>query len=840
MLGCTTSKNTSITRNFHNTTARFNVYFNGYESFKTGTKSIKDSYVYDFTQMLPVFLYSDPEQTKVASTDMDLAIQKGAKAITNHSITVKPKLKSKSKLTDKDKEFYNRTEFCNWIDDSYLLMGKSNFYTQEYTKAIRAFRLIMSQYKKEETAYEAMLWLSKTYIEQSKYSDALEMLDELNNDAKHPKKLDKEIKLTYTDLYLRQENYDKTITLLNQVLKTTHNKSNKARYKFILAQIYEAKGDLTTASEYYKQVIKLNPIYDIAFNAKIKRATAFNSGSGNANEIKKQLRKMLKDEKNIDYQDQIYYALANIEIKENNEPKGIEYFKLSVQTSVSNKTQKAMSYLALADIYFEIPDYLPAGAYYDSTMQNLPEDFENYDAISKKATNLVELVGYLSEVQLQDSLQKVAKMSESDRNALITSIISDITAKETAEKNALNPTYDAFDNVTTSTDGKWYFYNPTAVSQGITEFKKKWGTRTLEDDWRRSNKSIVSTFETDEVAEGEDSTKVTDNKMPEFYTQNLPLTDSLLEVSDKKIIESLYSAGDIYFNKIKDYDEAIKTFEDLNDRFPENIYLLESYYSLYLLYTLKEQDTKAEYYKNQVINNFPDSQYAKLLLDPTYLDQLVAIEAQATELYDQTLILYKSSNYEQVILNSQYAFENYKNSKTLPKFMFVKAMSYGQISNTDSLYSNLKLFVEKYPTDDAVEIAKEVLALVESGKFDMDIYNPEFSSPHYYVVAINSKKANLKNLNYKLAVASGNFTDETTYTVTEDVLDAGYTLLVVKTFENKENALLFYNYIITKFVLADLKPYEYEHFVISETNYNTFIKDKIIEKYLAYFKDNYL
>jgi len=839
-IGCTTKKNTVVTRNFHNITSYYNVYFNGYESFKIGNKAIKDKYVYNFNEILPVFLYSNAEQTKVGSSDMDLAIQKGAKAITNHSITVKPKLKNKSKLTDKDKEFYSKPEFCKWIDDSYLLMGKANFYTQEYQKAIRSFRLIMSQYKKENTKYEAMLWLAKTYIEQSKYSEAKDVLDELINDARHPQKLDKEIKLTRTDLNLRQENYDKAITLLLEDIKATRNKTTKARYKYILAQIYERKGDLINASEYYKQVIKLNPPYEMAFNAKIKRATAFNLESGNANEIKKQLRKMLRDEKNIEYQDQIYYALANMEIKENNEPQGIEYFKLSIQKSVSNKTQKAMSYLSLADIYFSKPEYLLAGAYYDSTMQNLPEDYDNYETISKKATNLVELVTYLTEIQNQDSLQMVAKMSEAERSQFINNIIEKVVAQEAVAANAtLGSTFES-NSEAVATTGKWYFYNPTAVSQGVTEFKKKWGTRTLEDDWRRSNKSAVSNFDNEDNADNEDSTKVTNNKMPEFYLQNLPLTDSLIKISDDKIISALYTAGDIYYNKIKDYDEAIKTFEDLNKRYPKNIYTLESYYALYNLYNLINRDSKAEYYKNQITSLYPESQYSRMLLDPDYINQLTSIEEQSNNLYLTTLDLYKARNYNNVIANTEFAYKMFSGSQAIPKFLYLKSLAYGQIGNTDSLIINLKKFIEIYPTDDAVELAKEIIASVESGKFDMNIYNVEFSSPHYYVVAIKKDKYDLKALNFKLTVASNNFSDAIKFSVDEINLDDYYSLLTIKTFDNKDNALLFYNQIITNFTLSELKPDDYEHFIISESNYNIFVKDKILEKYLMYFKDKYL
>ncbi len=836
---CSTQKNTKVTRTFHNTTSFYNIYFNGYESYKIGIKNINDKYAHDYEKILPVFLYSDAEQLKSGSAEMDIAIQKAAKAITNHSITTKPKLKSKVNMTERDKEFYSKSEFCKWIDDSYLLMGKANFHTKEYQKAIRAFRLIMTQFKKEETRFEAMLWLAKIYIEQEKFADAFDMLEELKNDVRHPKKLDKNIQLTYADLYIRQKNFEKAIPILFTAIKTSKNKTDKARYKYILAQIYEEQNDLTTAAIYYKQVIKMNPPYEMAFNAKIKRATAFNAGSKDAAEIKKQLKKMLKDEKNKEYKDQIYYALAKIEFKENNEDKAIEYFKSSVANSVANNTQKAISYLALADIYFAKPMYFLAGAYYDSTMQNLPKDFENYEEIYNSSIYLIDLVKHLTEIQNQDSLQRIAKMSEDDRNDFIDNIIKELTEKENAAKNALNPTFDPLDDNPTATGTKWYFYNPTAVAQGTAVFKKKWGNRTLEDDWRRSDKSI-STSDADITDPDADSTIVTDNKTREYYTQYLPLNDSLMEISEELIINSLFAAAEIYYSKIKDYEQAIITYEELISRFPNNIYIIESYYILYKMYQSLNNTTKAEYYKIQIINNFPDSKYAKLLLNPNYLDELNLIENQANILYDTTLNLYKTKNYLQVIDNANNASQNYKDSKTLPKFMFLKAMSYGQLHNTDSLNIILTDFVTKYPKDQAVEMANEIIAMIKEGKFNIDIYEMSFAKPHYYVLALKNGVYDLKTINYKLTVESSKYSETKIFTLEEHKLNDAYSLIVVKSFENKEEAIDFYLNIKTKSPIADMSVENFEHFVISENNYTTFIADKILEKYVMYFKNKYL
>lgn len=838
--GCTTEKNTLVTRTYHNTTARYNIYFNGTESYKIGVSSIKDNYLDNFNEILPVFLYSDDDQLKTASGDMETALTKCAKAITNHSITVKPKIKNSDEITEKDKQFYEKNEYCKWIDDAYLLMGKSNFYTQEYTRAMRSFRLIISQYKLENTRYDAMLWLAKTYIEQEKYTDAESTLNELENDVRHPEKLDLEINLTYADFYLRQEQYDDAIEYLEKGIEQTKNKRTRARYIYILAQIYEEIQDFNKASDLYKKVIKMNPPYELAFNAKIKRATVSDLGAGEISEVKKQLIKLLKDEKNIDFKDQIYYALANIEMKEGNTEDAIEYYKLSAQLSVSNNIQKSISYLALADIYFAVPDYLPAGAYYDSTMQFLDNDYYDYEAISLKAENLSELVGYLKEVQLQDSLQMLANMSEMERLAVIDKIIADITKAEEEASVKESGTYtDPIDNIEIS-GGSWYFYNPTAVSLGITEFKKKWGDRKLEDDWRRRNKAMILDDEIIDDAIADDSTRITDNKTREFYLQDIPLTDSMIEVSDNKIIEALFSTGDIYYKKMEDYEEAIFTYEDLIDRYPDNKYLLECYYALYNINLLLKQNSKSEYYKNQIVNFFPDSKYAKMILNPYYIDELAEIEQEANQLYETTLSYYKSGDYSLVIENEEIARETFPDSETLSKFLFLKALSHGKLKNIDSLSAILTQFIEEYPNDLAVEVATGILATIESGKYNMEIYSDEPEMPHIYVIAFKTKSFELNTIKFKLTVISGDYSIDTEYKIESSEFDENYTILTIKTFENKEDAIGFYDEVITSFTFSDLSPDDYEHFVISESNYNVFIIDKYIEKYLTFFTNNYL
>ena len=847
LTNCSTKKNTPARRAFHNLTAHYNVYFNGYESYNAGKKKIKEQYKDNYIEILPIFRYADKQSVSIASSDMDRAITKSAKTITNHSITVKPEIKDRRNgLTQKDKDFYKKNEFCKWVDDCYLLMGKANFYNQEYAKSTRSFRRILNLYKTENTRFEATLWLIKTYIKQEKYKDAHKYLTELEADVRHPENLDKEINLTFADLYIKQKNYLKAILRLENAIELTRKKKEKARYYFILAQLNFEIGKFTESSNLYKKVLKMNPPYEMAFNAKINRATAFRSGD-DLEDIKKDLRKMLKDDKNEDYKDQIYYALANLEFNAGNEKKAIEYYKLSAETSVSNDIQKALSFLALADIYFKKPNYLVSGSYYDSTMQYLNIDYSNYYAVSVKANNLIELVEYLKEVQLQDSLQMVASWSEKKRNDYIDKIIKEVIEEEKRREEEAQQGGDFYDpnnpnqgNNNQSQGGKWYFYNPTLVSRGQNVFQQKWGNRKLEDNWRRHNKAMTNNSENEnEAGDAIDSTLVTDNKTREFYLQHLPLNDSLMEISHAKIIEAFFNAADVYEKKIKDYEEAIKTYEELNKRYPENIYLLETSYRLHKLCEKTKKTSRADFYKNQIITQFPNSKYAKILKDPTYIQRLIGIEKQALQLYDITFLNYKEEKYSEVITNANIALSKYPESDTYPNFLYLKAASYGHIGNNDSLYIILKDIQNNYSSYDIAKLATDVIEVIESGKFDTDIYNSEPQQEHFYVLYIN-KSNDLNNVKFKISSQAANFSDSVKFNIIIQDFNNTHKLIIVKSFKNKNQSLNFYNSIISNFILNEIKPDSYEHFTISKNNFDIFYDDKIIEKYLMFYKNTYL
>ena len=361
--GCSTEKNTRASRTFHNVTSHYNVYFNANESVKEGLLTIDERIEDDFTRLLPIYKESDPSAAKMVKSDMDYAVIKCSKLIEMHSITKKPK--RKRKRTRKYQEFASQEEFNKWIDDSYLLMGKAYYYQQNYFAAIENFSYVVRKYPDEESADEAQVWLIKAYTELERFIEANEVIQAIQAYENFPKKFERELAIATANYYVKQQEYGEAIKMLDIAIKKTTWRRNKARLQYIIAQLHQELGQNDMASEAFRKVTRMNPGYKMAFNARINSAGVF-SGEGNTADLIKELNKMLRDKKNIEFRDQIYYALGNVYFREGEREIAKDNYKSSVSSSYKNQYQRALSSITLADLYFDDFNYRGSQSYYDS------------------------------------------------------------------------------------------------------------------------------------------------------------------------------------------------------------------------------------------------------------------------------------------------------------------------------------------------------------------------------------------------------------------------------------------------------------------------------------------
>jgi tetratricopeptide (TPR) repeat protein len=861
---CSNQKNTAMRRGYHNLTAHYNVYFNGNEGFKKGVAKFEETYQDNYTDLLPVMLFPDNSSASSISSDMEYSIKKAVKLIKQHSITKRPKKRKSTSTTflpgskgraSKNKEFNQQTEFCKWVDDAYLLMGKAHLYKRDFVPAIKSFEIVINDFGKFGLKNQALLWMARTYVENNDFVNASKIIDQLDAERNFPEKYRADFELIQASFFMKQKKYEYTIDHLEDALKFVRKKQTKARICFILAQLNQRLGNQSKASAYYAQVIKYNPPYSLAFTAKINRAGVF-SGSG-GEDIEKQLRQMLKDDKNIDYLDQIYYALANVELKRKNVPEAEKNFKLSAASSVSNDNQKAMSFLALADINYSRADYLTAQAYFDSTMSYLDPKFSEYEKINEKAKMLKLLSDNLMIIQKEDSLQRIAKMPEKARIAFVDELIIKVKQQEERKKseqqneelnkrkvyNYGSDQVDPSSNPVSS--AKWYFYNPQAVSFGSAEFLKKWGRRKLEDNWRRKNKAIVMENYASETTNEQETTiadKAMDNKSREFYLKGLPISDTLINRSNQKIIKAYAKLGEVYAENLKEYKQSIFYLETLDKKFPDHQSQPTTYYQLYNYNTKLGNKSEAEKYKNLLLTKHPNSTYGKIVANPNYLSELNKNRKQADRIYEQLYAEYRNKNYSSVLAGCNDALATYPSNPLVPKFLILKAYCEGALGNTDAAKLAVEKVILQYPESEVINLAKDMAASIKrSEELKIEIYIAAPQKEHAYILILSNAQVNINQLKFDIqAFMLDNYPNEKIN-------------LNVEAFENKQIltcsplkdgnwAADFYRKLSDNEakVLKTLKKGEYNHFVISADNLTIFKANKDIERYLKFFVKNYL
>ncbi|WP_340111771.1 tetratricopeptide repeat protein [Maribellus mangrovi] len=878
--GCSTEKNTRASRTFHNVTSKYNIYFNAKESVKAGLASVDERIENDYTHILPIYKESDPSAVRMVKSDMDYAVAKCSKLIEIHSITKKPK--RKKRRTRKYQEFASQEEFNKWIDDSYLLMGKAYFYQQNYYAAIDNFSYVVRKYPQEETASEAQVFLIRAYTELERYIEANEVIQAVQTYEDFPKKYERELALATANYYMKQEEYGNAIKMLDIAIQKTFWRKDKARYQYIIAQLYKEMGENEKALEAFRTVARTSPDYAMAFNAKINSAGVF-SGEGNAEDLRKELNKMLRDKKNIDFRDQIYFALGNLDLREGDREEAKEDYKKSVASSFKNQYQRAFSAITLADLYFEDQEYRGAQSYYDSAMIIIDDTYPDYKNVEARYTNLTHLVDNLLIVEREDSLQKVAQMPEKEREELIARLMQEEQERQRNMENlamqgARSQGYYRSNRyrmgMGSSGGGGWYFYNPQTVSYGKVSFQQQWGRRQLEDDWRRSNKNTVTEYNEEELVQNEEEEqRVEDPLKKEFYTQDLPLTDSLMAVSHEKIRDALYNAGKIFKSEFEDYQRSAECFEDLNKRYPKNIYLLSAYFDLYDLYELMGDKEKANYYRDLLISDFPDSKYAQYLLNPNFFVEMEARLDSLNRLYQETFASYKHGQYRNVLSLVDEMKAMKPDSVIIPKIDFMQAIAQGTQTDVHQFEALLKGYLQIYPDKEPSPLATEILTLIEDstladyqklvemGYINEEIQNEELLERnaiddefggkftyeedllHYFVIAYprkDEKKIDLNRLKFDIANYNIDHYTKVDYDIETENLNEEMAFVVVRSMSNKENALIYHGSIIRRApVFQALKDVQYLNFVISSTNYRTVKTDESITDYLKFFIKNY-
>lgn len=850
LTACSREKDLFTARLFHEMVTKYNIIFNGNQALQQAQSNLRSATELRFDSLLPVFINGTPNAVSSVKPDLEKAISKGNKAILRHSMVIRGDQKN------------------NLIDDSYLLIGKARYYNREYIKALETFNYLIEEFPHTDEAMAGRIWAGRTETALGNYLNAKDRFEEIYRDPDLPNDLRDDAYAAYAELALAQKKYQDAYQLLQQALDQVDDKQKEVRWHYLSAQLLARMGNDYEASRRFAKVVKMGPPYEFLFNAKLSQARNIDVGLQSPEEAYEDLREMLEDGKNRDNRDIIYYTMAQVADKLDDEEKIVQFLNRSVRTSTNNARQKGLSYLWLAQINFQDNRYERAQAYYDSTYQNLPRSHPSYDRVKALKESLDKLVANLQTIALQDSLLALSQMGKNQRMEVVKEIIrqkkAEAAAKERAEQAAQMDQL-AFQNAAGTPQGpgnlpgmsgggatEFYFYSPRLRSAGVSEFVQRWGNRQLEDHWRRKDKGISPTASTPEAESGEagrageGSEKEPSEFQPETYLAQIPMTDSARALSHQKIQEALMENGLLYQEEIKDYLATIETYEELLKRYPDFQNKVKVWYGLYISHKANDNTAEAERYKNRILQQYPDSKYAYLIKnngkspEPPDLKKVrLAYEAAYQD--------FKNKKYATAAQQAQAGFEKYPQTQYGPMFLFLQALAEGYLGHEKTYRELLGKVVKRYPDSEQAARAQEMLSQLPAAGGDdqgnaqqAGKYQQDFSSMHRYVVIFPKKRADANKISIALANFNQRYFPNDRLRVKSIMMGTDKSLITVSGLANRDRAKRYLQTLVNEKVLeTQLLGVNFQQFVISNVNFAAFYRDQDISGYKKFYQKHY-
>ncbi|MBQ8939413.1 MAG: tetratricopeptide repeat protein [Paludibacteraceae bacterium] len=713
---CATRKNTWATRSFHQTKVKYNILYNGNVAYEEGLKAIRDANSDDYSRVLYLYPVSNHQAAEASASQMDKTIEKCRKCIKLHSIKSKPKRDPKRANDPKYKLWLQSEEFNAAMDLAWMRLGQAEFHKGDFLGAVSTFNYIINHYQNDpDMIAQCQLWIARAYAEMGWQYEAEDMLNRVQIDAlsrKHAK-LYAAVK---ADVLLKGEHYREAIPFVKLAIPHEKRKIYRPRFAYVLGQLYEMDSKRDEAIQSYKSVVRMAPPNEMEFNARIRIAELGGKGS------LRQLRTMTRQSKFKDRLDQIYGAMGNIHLQNKDTAKALEMYEKAIAESTQAGTAKAAVLVRAGDIYFEQRAYVKAQPCYREAVTILTAEHKDYARVQKRSEVLDELIVSYTQSQLQDSLQRLSRMPEEEQRAVVDKIIADLIESE--KQDSARQAQEALeiargDNMPRSVNtanmlggggaqkGEWYFYNPQLVKQGQQEWRRRWGTRPLEDNWRRQNKQVVASdfpANQEEEEQGTDTLgstaaavdtlapkplpRSTDPHDPNYYLQQIPRTEQDYALSDSLWRDAMVALYFIYRDRLEDLPQAEETLRELERRFPNHPSLDPIY---------------------------EDRRMQALRHDEAYIARMQRMLAEQDSLYAQTYRAYTKGEFAVVKANKLYADTAYSQSALLPRFLFLNAVAVARTEGQDAFVRELQQLVARFGDSEMGAMAKDMLAMMGQG-----------------------------------------------------------------------------------------------------------------------------
>jgi hypothetical protein len=728
---------------------------------------------------------------------------------------------------------------------------------------------------KHRPAYqEGILWLARTLIERENTESALRLIRQLVQNPKTLPYVKDQAWPALAYLHMKKEEPDEAVMPLEQAVASDAPRLERGRYAFILAQLHEAAGRWQQAGKAYGQAIGLASSYDMEFRARLNMTlNNFKAGSASMGDTRLALEKLLDDEKNAGFKDQIYFTLSNLAMQSQDRAAAIENLRLSLANSNGNPSQKAESYFAISQLYIASEDYLEGKLYLDSTLAVISPQDPRIPDIQKQIDNLKDIAGYILKIQEMDTLLKISYMSDEERRKLASSIkkaederrLAELAARDepaapltTAQRRDIGtPVLNQADQTSS-----FFAYNERNLKRGERDFFIKWGSnRKLEDNWRRLNKKSSSAdAEENNAAVAETAKDAKGNLLlsPEEIDNilgNVPKSEGDIKVMEYRLSEAMFKLGVLYQERLQNNAKSIEVLENMLERFPGNNFVMDAWYYLYLAHKSSGNAVKANYYVELLKDKYPSSKYALMITNPAYVKTLVDREVEINQFYDEAYLAFQQGRYEEVMKMCEDARPKYGIDNPLrARFAMLSAFCTGKMQGKEAYMAALSDVAARFPDTEEQKQAREILrilgdatanlpggqkALVETG--DATFTRGEEEQIHYIIIAgdaqlnINDAKNAVSDFNrkyYKLEKLS-----LTNMFIGQDE-NTRTPVIIIRRFNNRTDAMKYYETAVSN--QSELVPgANVEVMAISLDNYREMIRLQSVSEYFRFFKANY-
>jgi len=723
IVACSTKKNSLVGRNWHALNSKYNTLYNGDVALEKGIVEVKSEYSDNFWELLPVERMQIEEETflpgqKSKNTNFERAETKAVKAIQKHSMNIEGKEKNMQ------------------MDEAHLLLGKARYYDKRYIPALEAFNYILYKYSNSDKIYEAKVWREKTNIRLENDALAVKNLHLLLKKKELKPQVEADANAILAQALINLEEKDSAIAPLKKAIAKTRSKEERARYHFVLGQLYQSLQHNDSAYNSFQEVIDMKRksprMYVVQAHA--KQAGLIDVTKDTLAFIEK-YKKLLEDRENRPYLDALNHQVALFYDKLKQKDKAVKHYNKSLKSGSNDSYLMASNYRNLAAIHFDKGKYVEAGKYYDSTLTKFSKKNREYFIIEKKRKNLDDVIKYEGIARQNDSVLNIVSLSNSDRISFYEDHIKKLKAKDSiqialdkkkkeAEANQNNSIQDiVFDPKKTpipaggsialppafgNDKNSFYFYTPTTVSYGKIEFAKKWGKRTLKDNWRWASQAEEIKNNETETTENKpvDTIAVSEKYTTDYYLNQLPTNQVVLDSMAKERNLAYYQLGVIYKEKFFENQLAADRLETLLLNKPEERLILPAKYNLYKIYQTINP-SKAAVYKADIISNYPNTRYAQILSGA--ISEENNLVQTPSEIYKTTYKKFENQEYVTALETIEKCLSQFSGDDLIPKFELLKASAIGKLKGLEEYKKAINYVALTYPDTPEARQADDIL-----------------------------------------------------------------------------------------------------------------------------------